>query len=548
MTSHHTCVIIAGAGPVGLGLACDLGLRGIDCLVVEKRDGAVTVPKMSMVSARTMETCRRWGIAKAVRGAVWPDSHSYDFVYCESLRGREIVRVKGPSHLERGRLDFSPEGNCHCPQIYFDPILAARTRTLPSVTLAYQTRLDGFSQDADGVTARLTGLADGHRRSVRARYLVGCDGPAGIVRQTLGIGLSGIGVVAQSTNIYFRSLELAGLHDKGWARFYRVIDATGCWAELIPIDGKELWRLTIFEDASGGADPDGRLRNMAGGAFPYEILSVSTWERREAVANTYGEGRVFIAGDAAHECSPTGGFGMHTGLEEAVNLGWKLAAMIEGWGGPALLASYQIERQPIAVRNVALATRAFTNVADIPGWRDGGEIAPSGTADPAALRRWREQPIHLSPREHGKIQYAYEGSPICVADGTPEPVYEPLRYVASTRPGTRAPHAWLPDGRSTLDLYGDGFVLLRLGQDPPDAGALLAAARSRGVPMRTHAIPDAAIAAQHERALVLVRPDSHVGWRADHCPADPIPVIDIIRGAAAALPCDQFESALECKR
>jgi 2-polyprenyl-6-methoxyphenol hydroxylase-like FAD-dependent oxidoreductase len=218
-TSGDTSVIIAGAGPVGLGLACELGLRGVDCVVIEKRDGAITVPKQSMVSARNMEFCRRWGVAPEVRNAVWPESHPRDFIYLSSMRGRELLRVKVPAYIERDPRDFTPETACPCPQIYFDPVLAKRVRSLPSVALRYGTRLDTFRQDADGVTAELTDLASGKQQTLQARYLVGCDGPAGFVREALGIGLGGLGVVAHSLNIFFRSADLAATHDKGWARF-----------------------------------------------------------------------------------------------------------------------------------------------------------------------------------------------------------------------------------------------------------------------------------------------------------------------------------------
>src|SRR5262245_2925469 len=432
-----TSVIIAGAGPVGLALACELGLRGVDCMLIEKRDGAIKVPKQSMVSSRNMEFCRRWGIADKVRTAVWPESHPRDFIYLDSLRGRELLRVKLPSFAQRDPRDYTPESPCPCPQIYFDPIMAARVRTFANVKLQYNTSLGAFTHDHDGVTAQLTDHATSAKHTVRARYLVGCDGPAGAVREALGIKLEGLGVVANSVNLFFRSAELASFHDKGWARFYRVIDESGCWAELIPIDGKELWRLTVFDQPLNAADPDFLLRKMAGGAFPYEMLSVSPWERRDHVAESYGRGRIFIAGDAAHECSPTGGIGMHTGLEEIMNLGWKLAAVLAGWGGSALLGSYQAERRPVAVRNVEYATRSFRAIASIPGLR--------GADDPAA---WRAAPPRwLSVPEHLKSQYCYERSPICVPDGTPAPELETAQFVPSTRPGTRAPHAWLPDGR-----------------------------------------------------------------------------------------------------
>jgi 2-polyprenyl-6-methoxyphenol hydroxylase-like FAD-dependent oxidoreductase len=523
MIDATTSVIIAGAGPVGLALACELGLRGVDCMLIEKRDGSITVPKQSMVSARNMEFCRRWGVAGAVRNAVWPESHPRDFVYLASMQGRELLRVKIPSYVQRDPRDFTAEAACPCPQIYFDPILAARAKTLPSVKVRYHTSLDTFSPDDDGVVATLTDLGTGTQQTVRAQYLVGCDGPAGKIRESLGIGLGGLGVVAHSVNLFFRSSALATIHDKGWARFYRVIDETGCWAELIPIDGKELWRLTVFDEPASALAPDALMRKLAGSDFDYEMLSVSPWERRDYVAQSYGHGRVYIAGDSAHECSPTGGIGMHTGLEEVVNLGWKLAAMLAGWGGPALLASYEAERRPIAVRNVELATRSFRAIASIPGWHDGDQSADWQSNPP----RW------LSIPEHLKLLYTYERSPVCVPDGTPAPDPEPPRFVPSTRPGTRAPHAWLADSRSTLDLFGEGFVLLRLGANPPDAGALVEVAQTRSVPLREIAIADPDIATLYEKTLVLVRPDGHVAWRGDACPADAAAIVDCVRGAGA---------------
>jgi 2-polyprenyl-6-methoxyphenol hydroxylase-like FAD-dependent oxidoreductase len=519
--NKKTSVIIVGAGPVGLGLACDLGQRGVDCVLIEKRDGAINVPKQSMVSARNMEFCRRWGVAKTVRTAVWPESHSRDFIYLESMRGKELMRFKVPSYAERDKRDFTPEAACPCPQIYFDPILGNHARTLPSVTLRYNTRLDSFRQDGDGVTAEVTDMASGVAQTLRAKYLVGCDGPSGVVRQALGIGIDGIGAIAHSVNLYFRSPELSMSHDKGWARFYRVIDETGCWGELIPIDGKELWRLTVFDEPLSNADPDVLLRKMTGGPFPYEMISVSPWERRDYVAKSYGQGRVLIAGDAGHECSPTGGIGMHTGLEEAVNLGWKLAAMTEGWGGEALIASYEAERRPIAVRDVGLATQSYNAIAAIPGWREG-------------MTAWKANPAWLSIPEHIKLHYSYEDSPVCVPDGTPPVAMDPSRFVPSTRPGTRAPHTWIDNERSTLDLFGDGFVLLRLGAKPPEATRLIEAAKARGVPMRDVALADPEVAELYEASLVLVRPDGHVAWRGNESPADGVAIVDRVRGAAPA--------------
>jgi 2-polyprenyl-6-methoxyphenol hydroxylase-like FAD-dependent oxidoreductase len=516
---EHTSVVIAGAGPVGLALACELGLRGVDCVLVEKRDGSINLPRMSAVSARNMEFCRRWGIAETVRNAIWPASHGMDFVYVDALRGRELARVELPSMAPWGKLDFTPEGGCVCPQIYFDPILARRAKTFACVKLRYNTRLNACTQEAVGVRASVIDVDSNAAKTIAARYLVGCDGPAGVVREALGIKLDGLGVVANSVNIFFRSAELASLHDKGWARIYRLLDASGCWAELIPIDGRELWRLTVFDDADAAADPGAALVKMAGGAFPYDILSVTLWERRDVVAESYGHGRALIAGDAAHECSPTGGLGMHTGIEEAVNLAWKLAAMVEGWGGQGLIASYGQERRPIALRNVAKATRIFNGIRSIPG----GAAAPAATIDDGGASDWRANLASLVGGEKSNMEYAYETSPICVPEEAPQ-------ASPAARPGTRAPHAWLADGRSTLDLFGDGFVLLRFGDSPPDPAPLLEAARVRGVPLRDVTIADPAIAALYGRKLVLVRPDGHVAWRGDDGSKGEA-IVECVRGA-----------------
>src|SRR6266700_413130 len=162
-------VVIAGAGPVGLALACELGLRGVACVLVEKRDGSVVVPKQSMVSARNMEFCRRWGVAEAVRTAVWPESRPRDFVYLDNLRGHELLRVKVPSYVQRDQYDFTPEAPCPCPQIYFDPILLARVKTFPNVTIRYNAALDSFCQDDAGAVAHITDLYTSRTETIRAR-------------------------------------------------------------------------------------------------------------------------------------------------------------------------------------------------------------------------------------------------------------------------------------------------------------------------------------------------------------------------------------------
>ena len=525
-------VLIAGGGPVGLALAIELGMSGIACLLVERRDGSIGVPKMSGLSTRSMELNRRWGVAEQAKHAGWPMTHPNDFVYCTSLAGRELARSKMPSYAEQ-KLSYTPEPGCGCAQIFYDPILLARARELPGVTIRHMTALENFAEDEDGVRATLRDMTSGRTEEVAARYLVGCDGADGTVARALVRGYEGEGVVADSVNVYFRAPDLPKIHDKGWARFYRFTDARGTWGEIIGIDGKERWRLSVLH-ADADFDGDAYMRRLAGAPLGYEILSVMNWERRERVAERYRAGSVFIAGDAAHQNSPTGGLGLHTGLADACDLGWKLAAALRGWGGGRLLDSYEAERKPVALDNVRASTAEFRVLVDLP---TGPEIDDDSEAGEALRRRFAAEFRRTGEvrsaiyTENLRTGYCYEPSPICVADGTTRPPVETKDFVPVARPGTRAPHAWLADGRSTLDLFGRGFVLLRLGGRAPGADAIVGAARARNVPLEVVELADAAIAALYERALVLVRPDGHVAWRADDPPKDALPLIDRVRGA-----------------
>lgn len=521
----HDPVLIAGAGPVGLTLAIEFGMRGIRCILAERRDGVVTLPKMSGVTSRGMEICRRWGIAGEVRRAGIPADHPGDLVYFTDMMGPELARWHVPAASDPRRGSFTPEPPCKCAQIYFDPILAGFVRTLPSVDVRYNTALETFEQDEGGVTATLVSSIDGRRERVRASHLVGCDGPGSLVRERLGIGLEGLGLVAKSVSIFFRSAALPRVHRHGWAHVYRSIDGNGCWAEMIPIDAAGLFKLILFDVGAQSEAPEDCLRRFVGCDFPFEIIAATAWDRRDFLACSYGEGRVHIAGDAAHECSPTGGLGMHTGLEEALNLAWKIAGAVEGWGGARLLPSYEAERWPIARRNVGLATKSFMSIQAIPGFdANGARVAADWQAELKAKL------AQFVVTEFQKLQYCYEGSPICVADGTAPVAEDELSFTPSARPGTRAPHFWIAEGRSVLDALGFGFTLLRLGPEAPGGTALVAAARARGMPMQVIAAPDAATATLYAARLALVRPDGHVAWRGNDEPADAVVVIDRVRG------------------
>jgi 2-polyprenyl-6-methoxyphenol hydroxylase-like FAD-dependent oxidoreductase len=534
---HTVPVLICGGGPVGLALAAELGFQRIECVLVEQGDGSVPVPKMSQLTTRTMEFCRRWGIAEQVKKAGWPEYHPCDFVYVTSLTGYELYRQKSPSYAERPELSYSPEGPRHCPQIFFDPVLLELVSSLPTVALRHRTRMDSFAEESGGVAVDVTDLESGEIETIRTRYLVGCDGFDGLTRKTLGIEYAGEGVLSFSVSIFFRSPELATLHDKGWARFFRLIDASGHWGDLVSIDGRALWRLTelrVDSDADVSSfDVESCLRKAVGADFPYEVLSVLPWKRRGLVARCYGRGRVFLAGDAVHQSSPTSGLGMNTGLGDAVDLGWKLAAVIAGWGGEALLESYGPERIPVGVAGVADSDRTYHETTLLRG----GSAISQSSAEAASQRHQfaedllaRTQGRSDPTSENLKLGYCYENSPIIWPDGTAGPPEEVWDFVPSARPGSRAPHGWINGNQSLLDLFGHGFVLLRFGVSPVSVEPLVQAAAARAVPLQIVDIANPEIEKLYERKLVLVRPDGHVAWRGDEGPTDAMTFIDVVRG------------------
>jgi len=506
-TKNHFDVLIVGAGPVGLATAIELGLHGVDCLIIERRDGSNKVPKTTMISTRNMEFCRRWGIAAQVRNRVWDEDRRLDFVYCESLVGREIARWQTPSYRQQRISAPSPEVPTHCPQLYFDPILKDRVANERNVTSLYMTDLINFVEDENGVLATL--VRDGQRFSVRARLLVACDGAAGTVRESLGVKLEGRGEIAQSVNIFFEYSDLMSHHDKGWARIYRMVDEGGCWSELIPIDGERLWRLTVFDETGALREGQDYLQRAFGAEIPARIIDVSIWKRRDFVARSYGSRRTFLVGDSAHQCSPTSGLGMATGLEDSVNLAWKIAATLQGWGGPGLLLSYEKERRALALRNVALSTKAFDAIRAIP---------PNGANDGA--QRWQDDLSKFSTPELVKLHYIYETSPICLPDADKE--IEQTSPLA--RPGSRAPHVWINPEVSVLDLFGPHFTLMVLDEQANSA-QLETAFADLGAPIRTHRAFTQALAEAYGGALALIRPDGHVAWRGAHLNASQAAII-----------------------
>jgi len=533
-----TAVLIVGGGPVGLALAADLGWRGISCLLVERRDGAVGLPKMNMVSARTMEFCRRWGIADAVRRLSIPDDFPRNILFATSANGYEIARFDYPSRGEVAP-ECSPEYLQRCAQLYFDPLLRNQAMSYGVVAMRYETTLTRFEQDDDGVTAWLRDGKTGAVEMVRARYLAACDGADSPVREQLGIPLVGDLALSHSGNIFFSTDEPDVLMPRGKTIMQWLVDENGYWGALVSVDGRNQWRLGVRDVGLGGtlsmADAEAAVRKAAGRDFAFEIKSVLPWTRRRVVAERYCEGRIFLVGDSAHQLSPTGGFGMNTGIGDAMDLSWKLAAALQRWAGPALLESYERERQPIADVATSEGARNFFKLASIPS---GPAIAERSIAG-SRLRRTAAHFIYNNEfyREYESdgltFGYHYEGSPIVwTEDGAPPPT-DLSRYRPTARPGHRAPHAWIGPHESTLDLFGRSFTLLCLDGGESDATPLLEAIAARRVPIRLATSNRAVVKAAYERRMILVRPDGHVGWRGDVVPDDAVDLIDRVRGATA---------------
>ena len=531
-------VLIVGGGPVGLALAADLGWRGIECLLVEQGDGIIRTPKMNEVNIRTMEFCRRWGIAERVRNCPFPADHPMDVVFVTAMDGYELARMPRPARSDDNPGRDSPMVMQACSQTWFDPMLQDLARSFAGVKLAHRCRMESFDADADGVTVQLLHLDSGKHESVRARYLAACDGAGSPVRRKLGIGLQGKMELSRPLHMYFKTPDLFALLGISRGTFYLAIDRDGLWANVRVIDPRAgLWRLMLLDTPpdfdANNIDCDAYLRRAIKRPMKVEWVGHSVWVRRGVVAERYSEGRVHLLGDAVHQVSPTGALGMNTGIADAVDLAWKLEAVEKGWGGSKLLSSYDAERRPAGVRNVRHATGFYQGHQNFDNSIAAIEDAtPDGDALRAKLGPQLLSGVGAMFRTHGvQLGYRYDDSPICVADGTPAPADEAADYVATARPGARAPHAFLADGRSTLDLYGRGFTLLRLGADAPEAADLLAAAGARGVPLCSVAIANPDIAKLYEKKLVLVRPDGHVAWRGDDLPVEVLNLVDRVRGA-----------------
>lgn len=538
MTSTETQVAIVGGGPVGLCLAIELGRLGIDCTLIEQTArGAEKHPTANHITGHSMERFRRWGIADRVRHAGLPPGYPDDRIFCTGIGGHELVRFERPANDSPHRPPYSPESDVWCAKPFLDPILEETAASLANVELHHGQHLDSFEQDGDGVTCQVAPTDGGETTTLRAQYLVGCDGGSSGVRKALGIerpGMFGQGPRLHST--YFRAPDLLGMLPRPATQIW-VMDPVQGFPAMVAIDGRERWRVHLQGEITDEADAISRIQRMADAEIEVEILSIVPWSLNLGLAERYREGRAFLAGDAAHVVTPYGGIGMNTGIHDAVNLGWKLAAVLQGWGGETLLASYETERRPAALEvlryqgvDIVDGKAQMTPRRIFAGYDVPADLAAEG---PIGERVRAEYSERLREARHDEfandgISYGqrYDGSPVIILGGDP-PLFDFSEYTPSGVPGGRAPHVPLPDGRSTLDLMGDRFTLLRLGN--ADGSALTNAAETRGLPLTTADAPDAQEA--YGADLALVRPDGYIAWRGDSVDA-PETILDTITGRA----------------
>ncbi|MBD8561835.1 FAD-dependent monooxygenase [Pseudomonas fluorescens] len=537
--SHDTPVLIIGAGPVGLALALDLAWHGQRSMIVEKApEVGEVLAKAGGLNERTLEFCRRWGIKEQVYDWGQPQDYPRDTAFCVSLAGQYIGRDPLPSLKDWPERDSSPEKWRKCPQYIFDPILAEAALKTGLVDIHYEGEMLSFTQDENGVTATVAFKGEQEPHQVRASYMVGCDGAASQVRQALDIPFEGK-TLDHSLSLMLKIDHLERYHDMGRCERFMFVGTEGTWANMTSVDFMQLWRFTMVgsEDRLDPSKMD--LPAIVRRAFgrddiPFAILRTAPWRRSQCAATRYRSGRVLIAGDAAHTTSPTGGHGLNTGLGDVFGLGWMLDAMLCGWGGPHLLDAYGQERRSVAIRNASSSTRNYQ--AWVGGSPDFSRVKDIGPDGDAARERLTEHFVRmLYPEWHSygiAMGYRYDDSPIIVPDGTPADSDDPSQYLQTARPGHRAPHAWLEPDRSTIELFGHGFVLLRF-DSTVEVTALETEANRAGLPLTVVTLDRPDIAALYEKRLCLVRPDGHSAWRGDALPPNVKRLVDRVRGALA---------------
>ncbi len=540
----ETDVLIAGGGPCGLMLANELGRRGVRCLVVDRKPGTAFNPQANATQARTMEHYRRLGFAHRVRAQGLPADHPTDVAYLTRFAGHEMARLRLPTAAQATQMIRGLGGSWSAAELphrvsqkFVEVVLRDEAQALPGVDLRYGWELRGFSDTGAGITAEVAPVeAAGATRpglTVQARWLVGADGARSSVRARLGIEWEGGSGFKRSfmggrmLAVYLKAPDFYRLNpnDRAWM-YVQVHPAQRSF--IMSVDGVSEFafhtQLADDTDVEALTHDDARALfvRASGLDIAIEVLSMAPWLAGHAlVASRFQHGRVFIGGDAAHLFTPTGGLGYNTAVEDAVNLGWKLAAVLKGQASPALLDSYGLERKPLAQRNTGYARQFADSIGLFDAVPELDDDTPAGQQARAVAGEHLNAHVRREFNVPGvTFGGRYDGSPVIVPDGSTPPPDAANSYQPTACPGGRPPHAWLADGRSLFDLFGFEWTLLVLrdaaGDAAPATAGFEAAARSLGVDLKV-VQPDAGqvpgLRALYEAPLALIRPDHIVAWR-----------------------------------
>jgi 2-polyprenyl-6-methoxyphenol hydroxylase-like FAD-dependent oxidoreductase len=542
-----TDVLIVGAGPTGLTLAIDLGRRGVRCTLIEQKAKLAFLPKMERINARSMEIYRRLGLSQKIRAAGLRPDVPMDVYVMLALNEPPLLHLSYPSvEQAQENVRASNDGSMTLEpyqlisQYTLEPLLKSVAETIAAIDVRFACEFLSLKQDSASVTARVK--TAGGTEEIRAKYLVGCDGGASLVRKEIGIELSGEGNLLTLRQALFKCdelferLPLSNGHRQGRGqgpgrgRHYHVADDKSTF--LIMQDSTKHW--TLHSVVDGDDAMKAQFERTIGMPVKYDMLSCAPWRQNLLLADRYGQDRVFIAGDAAHLVIPTGGLGMNSGVGDATDLAWKLAATLAGWGGPGLLKSYEVERRQIGDRNVGASRYATIGRRKWRGmWRpDIRENSPAGEETRKKLRAVADVEQRKSNEMIGaELGYRYVDSPIiCNIPGGPEHLFR--EYHPTTWPGARLPHVWLDGGTPLQDKIADGYTVLKLAGTKADAGGLQDAIAAHGAPVRVLDVPDKVARDVYGYDLVLIRPDMHVVWRGNAAPEDAGKVADIATGHA----------------
>ncbi|MRW94154.1 FAD-monooxygenase [Duganella sp. FT80W] len=527
-TASTTEVLIIGAGPSGLALAIELGSRAISCIVVERNARVGVAPRAKTTNVRTREHLRRWGIAdKLAEASPLGLDYPSDVMFVTRLGGYPLARFENAFNCAPHRHSLYSEHAQWIPQYTLEKILKEHAQTLPSVQFRFLTELESFEQDASVVRAITRHVDSGVTEVISSQYIVGADGARSMVRGAIGAKMEGSYGLSRNYNIVFRAPGLAAAHPHGKAIMYWQINADT--PSLIgPMDVDDTWFFMptgVPQDFKvTDAEAAALIRKATGIDLPYEIKSTDEWVASRLIADKYQDGRAILVGDACHLHPPFGGYGMNMGVADGVDLGWKLAAVLRGWGGPALIDSYQAERRPVhqrvmdeAVANHAVLGKQLTQ----DGSEDDGPLGVTLRAQIGAAIR------EVKGREFNTLGVVlgshYHGSAIVASEDSPPPPAQVAHATPSAYPGSLAPHAWLVDGSSLYDGFGPGYTLLATGGW--NAADLLQARRdadATGVPLTVYQpeADGATLPELYQSRLALIRPDQHVAWRGDIWPHD----------------------------